>query len=76
MLLIANNIATGNNKVRKMFRQARLMGWRSDALTGWNSQTPASIRLEDLARQCAFAGADILEINIQQHYDVPRPETS
>ncbi len=71
MLLIANNITTRIHSVQKMLRQARSMGWRYDVLTGWNSQTPASIRLEELARRCAFARANMLEINIQQHYDIP-----
>ena len=41
-------------------------------LTGWSSQTPAAITLEELAKHCVLAGADTLEINTQQHYDIPQ----
>jgi cobalamin-dependent methionine synthase I len=63
MFVIANNITTRKSSVRNIFRQARNNGWgRSQhAVTG----------LQQLAEECAAAGADALEINIQQHYDFP-----
>lgn len=63
MLIIANNLTTRNSNVGKMFRQSQATGWNP-------GQTPATT-LKELTRQCAAAGADLLEINIQQHYDRP-----
>ena len=63
MLVIANNITTRNNAVNQIFRQAKAGGWVS------NQQ--AIIRLQDLTEQCITAGANALEINIQQYHDLP-----
>lgn len=63
MLLIANNISTRNPEVERIFRQAQAADW------GIESE-PAMV-LSALARQCVAAGADALEINLQQHYDLP-----
>lgn len=63
MFIIANNITTRNGMVYQIFRQAR-----SGGLT---SNQEAVIRLQGLAEQCVTAGADALEINIQQYHDLP-----
>jgi 5-methyltetrahydrofolate--homocysteine methyltransferase len=63
MLVIANNITTRNGKVRRaLWRQKRGI-WRSQ-------HEPAKI-IADLASQCTDSRADVIEINIQQHYDLP-----
>ncbi len=62
MLIIANNITTRNSEVSQIFRQAKADGWVS------NQQ--AITRLQDLTEQCITAGADVLEINIQQYHDL------
>ncbi len=63
MLVIANNITTRGSTVNQIFRQARA--------GGWTSNQPAIIRVQELAEQCVVAGADVLEINIQQYHDLP-----
>jgi cobalamin-dependent methionine synthase I len=63
MFVIANNITTRDNAVKQIFRQARAGGWVRDR--------QATNGLKELAKQCAAAGVDALEINIQQHYDLP-----
>ncbi len=63
MLTIANNITTRNAKVRRAFWRQRRGIWRPQ-------HEPAKI-IADLASQCAAAGADVIEINIQQHFDLP-----
>jgi len=63
MLLIANNISTRYTKVERIFRQART--------AAWNTESEPAKTLMQLAQQCVAAGANALEINIQQHYDQP-----
>ncbi len=63
MLIIASNLTTRNRKVSDIFKQAKAAGWSADK--------PSASALGDLARQCFDAGAEVLEINIQQHYDLP-----
>jgi 5-methyltetrahydrofolate corrinoid/iron sulfur protein methyltransferase len=63
MLTIANNITTRNVKVRRAFWRQKKGIWRPQ-------DEPVKI-ITDLARQCAAAGADVIEVNIQQHYDLP-----
>ncbi|MDP2931521.1 MAG: dihydropteroate synthase, partial [Chloroflexota bacterium] len=63
MLVIANNITTRNAQVDQQLRR-----WKEGAEAG--ACSPAEV-LEEMARQCVKAGADILEINIQQHHDRP-----
>jgi cobalamin-dependent methionine synthase I len=63
MFVIANNITTRNSTVNQIFRQAKAGGWTS------NQQ--AIIRLQELTEQCIAAGADALEVNIQQYHDLP-----
>jgi 5-methyltetrahydrofolate--homocysteine methyltransferase len=63
MFIIANNITTRNSTVNQIFRQAKAGGWTS------NQQ--AITRLQQLTEQCVAAGANALEINIQQYHDLP-----
>jgi cobalamin-dependent methionine synthase I len=63
MFVIANNITTRDGKVADIFRRARD--------EGWNAAGSAARELADLARECAAAGAGVLEINVQQRFDTP-----
>jgi 5-methyltetrahydrofolate corrinoid/iron sulfur protein methyltransferase len=63
MQIISSNLTTRDGNVDYLFRQARANGWNPA------SQTAHGIR--ELAKQCAAAGADIIELNIQQRHDVP-----
>lgn len=65
MLTISNNISARNPKVRQVLWRLKRGIWR-------HHQAPETI-LKELADRCTAAGADVLEINIQQYYD--RPET-
>jgi cobalamin-dependent methionine synthase I len=63
MLAIANNITTRRVNVRSaILRQKRGI---------WRSQHEPATFLGELARECTAAGADVIEINIQQRYDLP-----
>ncbi|MFW6115127.1 MAG: dihydropteroate synthase [Thermodesulfobacteriota bacterium] len=63
MMIIANNITTRNATVsRALWRQKRGI-WRPH-------HEPDKI-LADLAHHCTAAGADVIEINTQQRYDLP-----
>jgi 5-methyltetrahydrofolate corrinoid/iron sulfur protein methyltransferase len=63
MLIIANNISTRNPQVASVFKQR---------VTGGEGNKAASCPgIIDIAESCLRAGADILEINLQQHYDRP-----
>jgi 5-methyltetrahydrofolate corrinoid/iron sulfur protein methyltransferase len=63
MQTIANNITSRAARVARLFKGEE---------TG-NPEEKKSARLEiqDIASSCVKAGADILEINLQQHYDRP-----
>ncbi len=63
MFIIANNITTRNPKVSRVFRQ-EMSGCE-------NAKPEAYADLQDLALDCVRAGADVLEINLQQHLDRP-----
>lgn len=63
MLVIANNITTRSAKIDRMFRQLKA--------TAWRPEQPAATMLKELAERCVAAGADALEINLQQHHDRP-----
>ena len=63
MFVIANNITTRNRTVNQIFSQAKA--------GGWSSNRQAMDRLQELTKQCVAAGADMLEINIHQHYELP-----
>ena len=61
MFVIANNITTRKSSVKQLFRQVKAKKYITNAILG----------LEELTEQCVKAGADALEINIQQYYDTP-----
>jgi cobalamin-dependent methionine synthase I len=63
MFIIANNITTRNASVNHIFNQAKESNWAKNqqAITG----------LQEIASQCTDAGADALEIDLQQHHDFP-----
>ncbi len=63
MLVIANNITTRSAKVNRVFQQLKT--------TAWSPEQPPAMMLKELAERCIAAGADVLDINIQQHYDRP-----
>ncbi|MBI2829922.1 MAG: dihydropteroate synthase [Chloroflexi bacterium] len=63
MQVIANNISTRNARVHKLLRESQALHWD-------HRQAPA-LRLKELVQQCVAAGADVLEINTQQHLDEP-----
>ena len=63
MFLIANNITTRDEKIERIFRQAKG--------AAWNTESEPAKMLKELIQQCIAAGADALEINTQQHYDRP-----
>jgi 5-methyltetrahydrofolate corrinoid/iron sulfur protein methyltransferase len=63
MFTIANNITTRNGKVRRAFWRQRRGIWRTQ-------DEPTKI-IVDFVRQCTTAGADAIEINTQQYYDLP-----
>lgn len=59
MYIISNNITTRKPAIARLFNVARD--------NDWNPQKPPAAFLKELAKQCAEAGADGLEIDIQQH---------
>lgn len=63
MFIIANNITTRDLKIERIFREAKEAGWSPIS-------RPATT-LKKLTQRCVVAGADALEINLQQHYDRP-----
>jgi len=63
MLIIANNITTRNPQVASVFKERVTGGDENDDVS-----CPGII---DIAESCLSAGADILEINLQQRYDRP-----
>jgi 5-methyltetrahydrofolate corrinoid/iron sulfur protein methyltransferase len=63
MLTIASNISSRNGKIRRAFWRHRRGIWRPQ-------DEPVKI-ITDLLRQCTGAGADAIEINTQQYYDLP-----
>jgi 5-methyltetrahydrofolate corrinoid/iron sulfur protein methyltransferase len=64
MQIIANNITSRNPRIANILRQQI----RSDR---GNIDSKTCPDLADVAESCLAAGADILEINLQQHYDEP-----
>ncbi len=63
MLVIANNITTRNARINRELHQLAVKNAASESL-------PAMV-LPEMARQCVAAGADMLEIDLQQHHDLP-----
>lgn len=63
MQIIASNLTTRDINIDYLFRQARA--------DSWNAESDAAYSLKNLSKQCAATGAEIIELNIQQHHDVP-----
>jgi cobalamin-dependent methionine synthase I len=63
MIIIANNITTRNPQVASILRQriAEIKDIEAEACPG----------LHDVVEACLSAGADVLEVNLQQRYDQP-----
>lgn len=64
MLVIANNITTRNARIARVFRGLKARGTA-------RGQPPATV-LQELAQRCVDAGADMLEVDIQQYHDHPQ----
>ena len=60
MRTIASNLTTRDPKIGRLFRHI---------LAGCEDDDDDSAVLQDVAQACAGAGADALEINLQQHFD-------
>jgi cobalamin-dependent methionine synthase I len=69
MLAIANNITTRNRKIAEALRPRPAESISQRA--GDRIKEERAEFLHHLARQCVAAGADILDINLQQRYDKP-----
>lgn len=63
MLAIANNLSTIRPEIDRIFREAKTAGWKLDR--------PPAEAVRQLARQCAEACANVIEINLQHHHDHP-----
>lgn len=63
MLIIADNITTRDREVARVFQELKAAAWSP-------AGEPAQA-LQRLAKSCIAAGADTLEIDIQQHHDRP-----
>jgi 5-methyltetrahydrofolate corrinoid/iron sulfur protein methyltransferase len=63
MLVIANNITSRNPRVAAILKEY--------APENSGRERPGCPGLKDIAESCANAGADVLEINLQQHLDRP-----
>lgn len=61
MYVIASNITTRVQEVDRIFRRA--------AGAEWDLNSGPAAELKELAKRCAGAGADALEINLQQRHD-------
>jgi hypothetical protein len=69
MLAIANNITTRNRKIAEALRPRPAESVSQRA--GDRIKKERAEFLRRLAGQCVAAGADILDINLQQRYDKP-----
>ncbi|MBI2836545.1 MAG: dihydropteroate synthase [Chloroflexi bacterium] len=63
MLAIASNLTTLNPRVNRIFREAKASGWKLDS--------SSADMVMQLARQCAEACANVIEIDLQHHHDHP-----
>ena len=59
MRTIASNLTTRDPKIARIFR---------DHLSGGETAESNSLAFQDIAQGCVKAGADVLEINLQQHF--------
>jgi len=57
MLVVASNITTRDPKIERILRKVDLKATRNE--------------IQELACRCAAAGADVLDLNVQQHHDRP-----
>lgn len=64
MYTVATNITTRDSRVNLLFRRLKARGSSEEAA--------GREILQELARRCAGAGADAIEINLQQHHDRPK----
>src|SRR4030042_3134275 len=62
MVVIASNLTTRGPKIEEMFRKLKLTDWVCD------KEPQESLRR--LVKRCS-ARADVIEINTQQHHDIP-----
>jgi 5-methyltetrahydrofolate corrinoid/iron sulfur protein methyltransferase len=69
MIAIANNLTTRNRKVAEALRPRTAESISTKAAERYTKERTDFLR--GLATQCARAGADIIEINLQQRYDEP-----
>lgn len=69
MLVIASNITTRNRKVADALRPRTAEIFSQKAVV--RIKKGRSDYLQELAKQCVAAGANILDINLQQKYDQP-----
>lgn len=69
MLAIANNMTTRNRKVAEALRPHTAESISAKAAERYKKER--TDLLQSLASQCVKAGADIIEINLQQRYDEP-----
>jgi cobalamin-dependent methionine synthase I len=69
MLVIASNITTRNRKVAEALkpRTAEFISHKAEE----RIKKERTDFLQELAKECVEAGADVLEINLQQRYDEP-----
>jgi cobalamin-dependent methionine synthase I len=63
MFVIANNITTRSPEIDRIFQQLKA--------ASYDPQQEAAKTLQALGKRCADAGANAIEINIQQHHDRP-----
>jgi cobalamin-dependent methionine synthase I len=63
MFIIASNLTTRDSNIEYVMRQAQAAHWSPDGA--------ASESLKDVVKRCAAAGPDMIEVNVQQHHDVP-----
>jgi len=63
MFVIANNVTTRDVEINRLFTDLKTSGWYAGG-------EPAE-KLGAIVSRCAAAGADAIEINIQQHFDQP-----
>jgi cobalamin-dependent methionine synthase I len=69
VIVISDNITTRSRKVTEALKP--LYDASSGARVAENTRKKSAKFLETLAKQCVEAGADILNINLQQRYDRP-----
>lgn len=69
MLVIASNITTRNKKVAESLKPRPAESISQKAAERIKKER--TVLLQELAKQCVAAGADVIDINLQQRYDEP-----